>query len=226
MASQLQPAPVPRPERGIGRWVKDPFCGLSHGFGAIASVVGLVLLLIYARPDASAIVGISVYGVSMITLYVASCLVHSLHCSARTENRLERFDYAAIFFLIAGTYTPICLNTLHGAWGWSLLGVEYGLALLGATMVLWRGPQRMWVLLYVPMGWMVLIAAAPLVSRMDTLSLLLLLIGGMIYSLGAVVFITNRPRLCPGFFGSHDLWHLMVLAGSACHFVTITQLTT
>jgi hemolysin III len=206
--------------------VKDPFCGLSHGIGAIVSVIGLVVLLLATRGDVFSVVAVSIYGASMIFLFSSSALAHSIHCSPRTDSILERIDYAAIFCLIAGTYTPICLIALSGAWGWSLLGVEWGLALLGITMVLWHGPQRMWVLLYVPMGWMVLIAVWPLVQRMEWINLLLLLLAGIIYTLGAIVFLLKRPRLWPGVFGSHDLWHVMVLLAAGLHFVVVARIVT
>ncbi len=216
---------IARPEAGIGRWIKDPFCGLSHGAGALFSIVGLVVLILASNGSASAVVAVSIYGASLILLFTASCLAHSIHCSPRADDLLERFDYAAIFCLIAGTYTPICLTVLAGGWGWSILSVEWSLALIGATMVLWRGPQRWWVLLYVPMGWMVLVAISPILSRMELLDLLLLAAGGVIYTLGAAVFLARRPKLWPGRFGSHDLWHVMVLLGSVLHFIVVVRIT-
>lgn len=206
--------------------MKDPFCGLSHAAGALVSIVGLIVLILATRGDVSSVIAVSIYGASMIFLFTASALAHSIHCSPRVDSILERIDYAAIFCLIAGTYTPICLLTLSGAWGWSILGVEWGLALVGLTMVLWHGPQRMWVLLYVPMGWMVLVAVSPLVQRMDWSHLLLLLSGGIIYTLGAIVFLLKRPRLWPGVFGSHDLWHVMVLLAAGMHFVVVVKIVT
>jgi len=216
---------LPRPESGVGRWIKDPFCGLSHGFGAVVSIVGLVVLILASNGSVSTIVAVSIYGASLILLFTASFLAHSIHCSARTDNLLERLDYAAIFFLIAGSYTPICLTVLAGGWGWSILSIEWTLALIGATMVLWRGPQRWWVLLYVPMGWMIVVAIWPILNGMDFVNLLLLAIGGVVYTLGAGVFIAKRPTLWPGWFGSHDLWHVMVLLGSALHFVVVLRIT-
>ncbi|MBC7784309.1 MAG: hemolysin III family protein [Burkholderiales bacterium] len=213
------------PRRRIGRWVKEPFCGLSHGLGAVLSLIGLVVLLVNARQDSLTIAGVAVYGISMVVLYTASFLVHSVRCSARIENRLERIDYAAIFFLIAGTYTPVCLSTLPDAWGWTILAAEWALAIIGATMVLLRGPGRAWVMLYVPMGWLVLVAAVPILQRMQTASLLMLLAGGVIYSVGAVVFVLKKPSLLPGRFGYHDLWHVLVMAASGCHFVAVLLLT-
>src|SRR6478609_2193175 len=111
--------------------IREPFCGLSHFAGAILSVAALVVLLVLARGQLRPLVGFTVYGVSLITLYLASALSHSLHVNPRTQELLNRLDYIAIFLLIAGTCTPLCLVSLRGAWGWGVLGAEYGLALIG-----------------------------------------------------------------------------------------------
>jgi hemolysin III len=209
-----------RPASGLARWVKEPFNGLSHGVGAMLSAMGLVALVILAQ-GAAATTGAAIYGASLVLLFTASCLVHSIHCARRAEDVLERLDYAAIFFLIAGTYTPICLTALAGPWGYAILSAEWSLAIVGATMVLWRGPARAWVMLYLPMGWMVAIASATLIAATPAHSLILLLVGGIIYSLGAAVFVLKRPDPLPRWFGSHGLWHTMVLAGAACHFAAV-----
>src|SRR4051812_3144787 len=106
----------------VSRWIKDPFCGLSHMVGSLLSVVALVVLLVVTRHTPWHYVAFAIYGTSLIVLYTASALVHSLHCSLKTEDRLERFDFCAIFVLIAGTYTPLCLTVLRGPMGWSLFG--------------------------------------------------------------------------------------------------------
>ena len=215
----------PRPLSGVARYVKDPFPGISHGVGAILGIAGLIALLLLVRDNSAAIVGVSIYGASLIILYSASFCAHAIHSSVRGDDWLDRIDHAAIFFLIAGTYTPICLTTLHGAWGICFLSVEWAIALIGAAAVLIVGPRKVWVLLYLPMGWLVIVAVGPLVARMATPPLVLLAIGGMIYSLGAIVFVTKRPRLWPGYYDSHDLWHTMVLIASACHFATVLSIT-
>jgi len=207
-----------RPPTGIGRYIKDPFCGLSHAFGAVMSLVALILMLLFTQGGGARIVGLIVYGVSLILLFSASASAHSLYCSPQMEERLDRLDYAAIFGLIAGTYTPLCLTVLRGPWGWTLLAIEWTIALVGATLVLTGKSIRRWtLLLYIPMGWLLVIAIEPLLRVFPADALILLISGGILYTLGSLVFLTGRPRLFPGKFGSHDLWHLMVLLGSGCH---------
>ena len=209
----------------IRRCIKEPFPGLSHWFGAALSVVGLIVLLKAAGGRTFHVVAFTVYGVTLILLYLASALAHSAHCSPRTGAVLDRLDYSAIFLLIAGTYTPVCLVTLRGPLGWSLLALVWLFALVGIATV-WIGRAgRSWprVVLYVCMGWLALLAATELIRVMPAGGVLWLLAGGVIYSLGAIVFLTDRPHLWPGRFAAHDLWHVMVLAGSACHFVVMLE---
>jgi len=166
-------------------------------------------------------VSFAIYGTSLIVLYTASGLVHSIHCSPRTEDRLERFDFMSIFVLIAGTYTPLCLTVLRGPWGWTLFGLEWGLALFGiiAVLVTTRRPKKLTTPLYLIMGWLAVIATGPLIHTLPPMALFWLLAGGAAYSIGAVIFTLDRPHLWPGWFHAHDLWHTLVLTGSACHFI-------
>jgi hemolysin III len=206
----------------IKRWIKDPFPALSHWLGAGLSIAALVLLLVYGHSSAWHAVGFAIYGGCMIFLYTSSALAHSIHCSDKAASRLDRLDYAAIFLLIAGTYTPICLVTLRGPWGWSILGTEWILALLGIAFVMRKScPTWLRLTLYIGMGWVCIIAIEPVLSHMPLAGLLWLAAGGLAYTLGAVVFALDRPHLWPGKFAAHDLWHVMVLVGSACHFVVM-----
>jgi hemolysin III len=202
-------------------WIKEPFCGLSHLAGALLSVVGLVALLILANGRPWHLVSFAIYGVSLVVLYTASALYHSLPVAPHHIHRLRRFDYSAIFFLIAGTYVPICLVPLRGAWGWSLLGAEYGMALLGSSAVLFRRrlPEGLCMVLYLVMGWLAVVAMGPLRQALQPHALGWLLGGGIAYTLGAAILARDRPHLWPGKFSAHDLWHVCVLGGSACHFV-------
>ena len=205
--------------------IRDPFPALSHWLGAALSAAGLVLLMVRTagRPWWE-VASFAVYGVTLVQLYVASALAHSIICSPEAEDRLTRFDYAAIFLLIAGTYTPICTVTLRGPWGWGLLAAVWSIAALGIVAVLGRAPSpRVRVLTYVAMAWLCVFATGPLVRAMPLPGILWLLAGGVVYTAGAAVFFTDRPHLWPGRFVAHDLWHCMVLAGSACHFFTIWQ---
>ena len=216
------PLPAATPRR---RWhhLKDPFPAWSHWVGAALSVGAIVLLMLRAQGRPVHVVALVVYGASMLLLYLASALAHSVRCGPRAARHLDRFDYAAIFLLIAGTYTPFCLLTLRGPWGWGLLAGVWTVAAVGiASLYLGRHTCH-WprVLTYVAMGWLCVVAAGELTRALPGAAIGWLIAGGVVYTVGAGVYLTGRPRLWPGRFGSHDLWHCMVLAGSACHFVAV-----
>ena len=211
-----------RPSRSWLR-IKDPFPGFSHWAGAGLSLAGLVVLLVQAagRPWWQ-VAGFAVYGATLVLLYLASAVAHSLHCSPAAAERLNRLDYTAIFLVIAGTYTPLCLVTLRGPWGWGLLAAVWATAAFGITALYTKARNdRLRVATYVAMGWLAVVAAGALTRALPGAAILWLIVGGVIYTAGAVVFLTDRPHLWPGRFAAHDLWHCMVLAGSACHFVVI-----
>lgn len=202
-------------------WIREPFCGVSHGIGAALSVAALVVLLILAHGKLWQTISFAVFGVSLVVLYTASTLYHSLWVKPKQILALMRFDHVAIFLLIAGTYAPVCLVSLRGAWGWSLFGVEYGLAVVGIVCSLvWKGfPDWARIGIYILMGWLIMVAIVPAIHVLGPAGLAWLFGGGAAYSIGTVVFAADRPHLWPGKFSAHDLWHIFVLAGSACHFV-------
>jgi len=208
---------------GSGRRViiREPFNGLSHLAGALLSIAGLVVLLVFSNGKPWHTTAFSIYGASLIILYTASALYHSLPVQPHHIRKLLVFDQVAIYLLIAGTYTPLCLVSLRGPWGWSMLGVIWGIALVGIVLRLaWRtAPPALPVVLYLVMGWLSVIASKPLVSALPPSGIGWLFAGGMVYTIGAVIFALQRPNLWPGKFGSHELWHVMVLGGSACHYV-------
>ena len=192
---------------------------LSHGIGFALAIASLPLLLAFAgeRTSAINIVAMSVFSATMMLLYGVSTLYHAVP-HGRAKAWLNRFDHAAIYLFIAGSYTPFVLGVLRGGWGWSLFGVVWGCGLLGFTAKLMnRLRHPLWSTgLYVAMGWVAVVAAAPLVARMPGAGLALLVAGGVLYTAGAVVFIfDSRLR-----FG-HFVWHLFVLGGSACHFFAV-----
>ena len=201
--------------------IREPFSSLSHSAGAGFSIAALVILLIVARGRPWHTAAFAIYGATLILLYTASALYHSIHASPSNEARLQRFDHIAIFLLIAGTYTPLCLVTLRGAWGWSLLGIEYGLALIGiACSLFWRSaPDWVRVVIYICMGWLVIVAFVPVRHLLPPGGIAWLVAGGLFYTFGTVIFATDRPHLWPGKFSAHDLWHIFVLGGSTCHFI-------
>ena len=190
---------------------------VSHGIGFLAALAVTPLLVVAAIPHgAGSIVGVSVFAVTMATLYLVSTLYHAVP-SARAKRVFRALDHGAIFLLIAGTYTPFTLGILRGGWGWALFGAIWGLALAGAifkAVVAFRYPVIS-TAIYVAMGWLMLIAVQPLWQRMPYQGLLWLLAGGLAYTGGVAFYAAKRVRY------SHFAWHLCVLAGTSCHFFAV-----
>ncbi|MGJ7555439.1 PAQR family membrane homeostasis protein TrhA [Variovorax sp. RB3P1] len=194
--------------------------GYSHLLGLLLALPAAAALLLKTVPtgDPARIAGALVFSLSAVALYAASTLFHSTR--GRLKRVWERADHCAIYLLIAGTYTPFALVTLHGAWGGVLLGIIWGAALFG----IWRelrpargdAPQKPPLWLYIGMGWLGVLAAVPLAARLDAAGLVWLLVGGVLYTAGTV-FYRNRQ----GFRHAHGAWHLFVLAGTASHYVAV-----
>jgi hemolysin III len=193
---------------------------ITHGFGAVGSVVGLVVLVVQAasRGDARTIVGVAVFGATMLLLYSASTLYHAV-TGARAKFVFELLDHGAIYLLIAGSYTPFALVVIGGGWGWTLIGLSWGLAVLGILYeVVWRRPwKRLSLVFYLALGWLVVIAARPLAAALPAEALILLGLGGLAYSAGAVFYVW---RMFPY---HHAVWHLFVLAGTALHYLCVLR---
>jgi len=191
---------------------------LTHGVGALLSVVALVVMLTWsmAYGDTWHVVSASIYGASLIILYSASTLYHAFPWP-RVKAFFQQLDHAAIYLLIAGTYTPFALVNLRGAWGWTLLGVVWSIALIGVALELILQKRRKWLSLslYLGLGWMALIAIKPMVDNVATEGLLLLLGGGLAYSLGVIFYVWKSLKF------HHAVWHLFVLVGSVFHFFSI-----
>lgn len=204
---------------------REPFCGYSHLFGAVLSTIGLIALVTLSRGKPWHLTSFAIYGGSLILLYMASTLYHSLRVSPTGQEKLRSFDQVAIYILIAGTYTPICLVSLRGPWGWSLLGVVWGIALVGSiARITWKAkPEWLTISAYFAMGWVCVVAMRPLATALTSVGIGWLFFGGFFYTIGAIILASDRPRLWPGRFGSHDLWHVCVLGGSACHFMVMFQ---
>jgi hemolysin III len=205
--------------------LRDPVSGLTHCIAAALAVLGTVLLIIRAASPVLPwhIVAFSIFGGGMILLYTASTLYHWLPVGERGVRLLRRVDHSMIFFYIAATYTPICLIPLRGPWGWSLFGVVWGIALGGIAMkVFWlSAPRWLSTSIYLAMGWLVLVGIYPLVQAMSPASLAWLVAGGLVYSLGAIVYAVKWPDPFPRRFGFHEIFHLFVIGGSFCHYVVM-----
>jgi hemolysin III len=192
---------------------------LSHGFGLAAALVATPFLIQHAiqLDDAGFIVGASIFAATMVLLYLASTLYHALPIG-RAKRVFRVIEHSAIFLLIAGTYTPFTLGVLRGAWGWTLLGLVWGIAVAGVTL---KALNRLThpvltTSLYLLMGWLIVIAAQPLSVRVPASGLIWLAAGGLAYTLG-VIFFALDSRLRYG----HFIWHLFVLTGTACHYFAV-----
>jgi hemolysin III len=191
---------------------------ISHGVGAFAaSVAGLLLVVSAAeQSDAAAVVGASVFAATMVLLYVTSTLYHALP-PGNAKQVFRVLDHSAIYLLIAGTYTPFTLGVLRGAWGWSLFGVVWGLAFFGIVLKAVGSLRHPWIstALYLAMGWLCVIAVQPLRQFVPLSGLLWLAAGGLAYTLGVAFYAAQQVRY------AHLVWHLFVLAGTACHFFAV-----
>ncbi|AOY01085.1 hemolysin III family protein [Jeongeupia sp. USM3] len=197
----------------------ERFNSYSHLLGTLLAITGLVVLVVVASLYGNAwqIVSVSIYGATLVLLYGASTLYHSIrHPGAKKV--LQKFDHCAIYLLIAGSYTPFSLVTLRGPWGWALFGISWGLALIGIVQELLIGKRtRVFsLIIYVLMGWLILIAMKPLEMALPAGGMAWLVAGGVIYSVGIVFFVLDE-KIRHG----HGIWHLFVLAGSICHFFSI-----
>jgi hemolysin III len=196
--------------------------GVSHLLGALFAVAALFLMVRYSFIFGNGwhVVSSDVFGGSMILLYLSSTLTHLLP-NGRAKDRFFNFDRIAIYFLIAGTYTPIALITLHGPLGWIIFGIEWGLAILGTIMVLTKpgdydtGVSTFFVITYAVMGWLILAAIVPVWNNLPLMGTLWILIGGICYSLGILFFKVVR------FPFHHLVWHILVLAGTVSHFFAV-----
>lgn len=203
--------------------IKHPFCSISHLLGAVLALVGMIVLLWMARSPLATL-AFAIYGLSLVGLYSASGIYHAVVCEGRRETFLRKLDHTGIFLLIAGTYVPVCLLALPREYGWTFLVFQGAFALIGVlgTFLLRRFPEVLNVVLYLLMGWMALPALGWIGSHWPRQAIALLVAGGVVYTVGAIIFATDRPHLVPGRFSAHDLWHLFVLGGSACHFALMT----
>ncbi len=196
----------------------EKFNALTHLVGAMLALAGSIVLIVLAARggDPWKVVSVSIYGATLVILYSLSTLYHSLR--GRIKNILRELDHHSIYLLIAGSYTPFCLVTLRGPWGWSLFGTVWALAAIGSLEELRpkRGARILSVVLYVIMGWMVVVALNPLLQRLGPSGFAWLIAGGLFYTVG-IIFYALDARLTH----SHGIWHLFVLAGSAAHYVAV-----
>ncbi len=208
--------------------IRQPFSGLSHLLGAVLAFIGLIYLLVQGWGDTTRVVSYLIYGISLILMFSASATYHMVTASEKVSLLLRKFDHTAIYLLIAGSYTPICLIFLSGFWRSGLLWIVWGMAFIGILVKLFVINAPRWVTAgtYLVMGWVSVMASGEMMRTMPSGALILLLAGGLFYSVGAVIYITKKMDFIPGVFGFHEVWHIFVLLGAASHFFLVAVYTT
>jgi len=203
--------------------MREPVSGLTHLGGALLSAGGLVALLVLGWQGIERIISALVYGLSLVGLFAASAAYHLARVRPKALEFLRKLDHAAIYVLIAGTYTPFCLNAFNGFWRWGLLTIVWSLAGIGILVKLFtiNAPRWLSAGLYLMMGWLCLAAIGEMLAVLPAFVLSWLLAGGVIYTLGAFVYITRAMNFWPGRFGYHEVWHIFVLLGAAAHFMAV-----
>ena len=208
-----------------------PWSAITHGVGAVLAVLGTVLLLVRSAllgADAWHIVSFAIYGATMICLYTASTLYHCVNTSVTGRMALRKYDHCSIALLIAGSYTPICLTVLRtqGAWGWTIFGVIWAMALCSCALSLFwiNSPRWLTAGVYLVMGWLAIVALYPLIRAFPPAGMAWRLAGGLLYTVGGVLYAVKWPGRENPRFGCHEIFHIFILLGSICHFFMMYQI--
>lgn len=210
------------PRLTLGK-MQNPVRGLLHGGAAVCSVVGAVLLWIRAEGHPSHQVALLIFAVCMVALYTVSSLYHSIPWSAQWKGKMQRADHAMIYLQVAGTFTPVAFIALAGWHRWVALSLVWGIAVVGVVQkVRWPGlGAGLSITLQTLQGWTAILFLMPLMQRLPVPALMLGLVGGIFYTVGMVIFVVERPRLWPHVFSYHEVFHVLVVAGSAAHYAMI-----
>jgi hemolysin III len=203
--------------------IREPVNSLTHLAGAALAGIGLIALLAVGWGTPAKVISLAVYGASLIFLFSASATYHMVNRRGRVLEVFRKVDHAAIFLLIAGTYTPFCVNAFTGFWQWGMLIIIWSLALLGVGVKIFyiHSPRWLNAGLYVAMGWLGILGAGQVFNALPVWVIGWLVAGGVIYTLGAVVYSTKIFNFVPGVFGFHEVWHIFVMLAAAAHFVAV-----
>jgi hemolysin III len=203
--------------------MKEPVNTWTHFISFVAAIVGLVFLIIMSRNNISKLITMMIYGLSMILLYGASSIYHWVQTTPKKELLLKKIDHIAIYFLIAGSYTPVFYYGLEGAWRWAMLISVWSLALIGMALKIWfiHAPRYVSAGFYVSLGWIALVPFLQLIKHLPQGAIILMAVGGVIYTMGAIIYATKIFDFFPKRFGFHEIFHLFIAAGSIVHFVMI-----
>lgn len=203
--------------------LREPVNSLTHWGGAILALIGLIALLIVGWDTPAKVISFAIYGVSLIFMFSASATYHMVRVKDKALEVFRKVDHVAIFVLIAGTYTPFCVNAFEGFWKWGMLTIIWSLALIGIVVKIFYIGAPRWLNagIYVLMGWISVAAAGQMLAALPTWVFAWLIAGGVIYTLGAVVYATKIFNFKPGVFGFHEVWHIFVLIAAAAHYVAV-----
>ncbi len=210
------------------RYMREPINALTHLIGAILSLIGTLFLLVSYKSDVTfsitPIVSILIFGTSLVLLYTTSGIYHLVKSTDDVLLRLKKLDHSMIFILIAGSYTPFCLLSLTGIWKWSIIITVWTLALVGITLkIFWiTMPRWLSTFFYIGMGWIALFALKPLYTSLSLGGFLFLALGGVMYTIGGIIYGLKKPNLFKD-FGFHEIFHIFVLLGSACHYWAVLR---
>jgi hemolysin III len=203
--------------------LREPVNSLTHWVGAFLALIGLIVLLVVGWGAPARVISLLIYGVSLIVLFSASAMYHMVQVKERALEIFRKIDHAAIYFLIAGTYTPFCVNAFSGFWKWGMLSIIWSLALIGILVKVFyiRAPRWLNAGIYLIMGWLCIAAIGQMLSTLPVWVMIWLIAGGLIYTFGAIVYITRIFNFVPGVFGFHEMWHILVMLAAAAHFVAV-----
>lgn len=206
------------------QYLREPVNAITHLAGAVLSIIGTIILLHHTAITLSpiAIASILIFGISLVMLYTTSGIYHLVYTTDAILLKLKKLDHAMIFILIAGSYTPFCLLALSGAWKWSIISIVWALAIIGITLkVLWINMPR-WLStgLYIGMGWIAVFALKPLYDSLSFGGFFFLVLGGIMYTIGGIIYGTKKPNFS-AYFGFHEIFHIFVMLGSFCHYWAI-----
>ncbi len=215
----------PRSKDGSLHVTDEVWNTIISSLGALLSLVGVILMVKHAKAvaPASHVWALAIYGFGLINMFLSSALHHGIHGSPKTNHYLWLYDYFSISLMIAGTFTPFCVIVVKNALGWTVLGLIWTLALLGIALKGFFPHVPRWIMtsLFIGMGWTSLLIVKPLYQAMHWQGFSLLLLGGLFYTVGGLIYVFEKPNLFPGKFGFHEVWHCFVVAGAGSHFYLI-----
>jgi len=203
--------------------MREPVSGLTHLFAAVLSLAGMAVLIFTGTGNLTKRISLYVYGFSLVFMFTSSAVYHLVNRGDEIKKRLRKLDHSAIFIQIAGTYTPICLFYFRGFWQWGMLTVIWLIAIAGVTVKIFiiNAPRRLSTGIYLLMGWLSVMAVSEILKSFPASALFWLLLGGLFFTAGAIIYVLKKPDLFPGVFGFHEIWHLFVILGCLSHFILV-----